>query len=97
MSIHSPRATYNALNKINKELKIQFYDSSYKNDSCDSLEHEYVRDKFIKVIIPNSKEDDPDRELFNEYLVILTEFGEGQFFAELDDVVDYLKSINLKV
>ena len=42
MSIHSPQTTHIALTKINKELDIQFYDSSYKNDICDSLEHEYT-------------------------------------------------------
>ena len=96
MSIHSPQTTHIALTKINAELDIQFYDSSYKNDLCDSLEHEYTEDKFIKVIIPNSKEEDPDRGLFDEYLVVNTGFMGGQFFTELSDVIDYLKTINLK-
>jgi len=95
MSIHSPQTTDIALTKINAELDIQFYDSSYKNDLCDSLEHEYTEDKFLKVIIPNSIENDPDRGLFDEYLVVNTGFMEGQFFAELSDVIDYLKDINL--
>jgi len=96
MSIHSPQTTHIALTKINAELNIQFYDSSYGNDLCDSLEHEYTEDKFLKVFIPNSKENDPDRELFNDYFVVCEGLKIEQFFTELSDVIDYLKTINLK-
>ena len=87
---HSPKKTEKTLLKVNSKCKIEFYDSSYKNDVLDSIEHEISEDNFLKVFIPNSKKDDEARELFNKYAII----KEGNILFESKKLKKLIKFIN---
>jgi hypothetical protein len=94
---HSPKRTEKALSKMQKETKIDFYDSSYKNDLCDSIEHEYSDDKFLKIFIPNSKKSNEDKEQFNTYFVSSEDLGIEEFFSTLKEVILFILNIDFNI
>lgn len=97
MSIHSPKRTHRALKKVNKNLPFEFYDSSYKNDLCDSLEYEYSEDKFLKIFVPNSKKDNEAKEQFNTYFVSSEDLGIEEFFSTLKKVILFILNIDFNI
>jgi len=94
MSIHSPKRTKRVLKMLNKNLPFEFYNSSYKNDLCDSLEFEYLDDKFLKVFVPNSKKDNEAKEQFNTYIIISEDLGIEEFFRTLEEVILFISTID---
>lgn len=89
MSHHTPKKTVEALTIFSKDCKLDFYDSSYKNDLLDSLEFEIEEDSFLKVFIPNSKNWDENAEEYNEY--ILTRDGEDVMMdSKIEKVIEYI-------
>ena len=67
---HNPKKTEKTLLKFNSKCKLKFYDSSYKNDLLDSIEHEIKEDVFLQVYVPNSKKNDGVKDLYNKYLIV---------------------------
>jgi hypothetical protein len=89
---HTPKTTRKALIKFNESCKLNFYDSSYKNDSADSLEVEIKEDVFLKVFIPNSKKNEPSNEFFNTYILIFS--GKDEVIFETKKIKKMINFIN---
>jgi len=69
---HSIGLTKTNIIKINKGTGIDFIDSSWHNDTCDSVYHELKASphEYLQVYLPNSSEYDSDNERYNTYCLM---------------------------
>jgi len=66
-TINRHTLTASTLEKIRKDTGLNWVDSSYGNDTCDSLLIELANDYSIQVWIPNSLINDPSNEDFARF------------------------------
>ncbi len=91
MGFHTPSLTKQVLERVQEYTEnYDWYDSSYGNDLCDSIELELSEDNFIKIMLPNSFIDDEDSELFVEFFILDNDQNTLLMSRDLSKVIDYI-------
>ncbi len=91
MGFHTPNLTKQVLERVQEYTEnYDWYDSSYGNDLCDSIELELSEDNFIKIMLPNSFIDDEDSELFVEFFILDNNQDTLFMSSDFNKVIDYI-------
>ena len=64
--VHTPQMTESNKDKLESATRIQFEDTSWHNDQCDSIGNESLN---IQIHLPNSEEENIDQEEYNTYCI----------------------------
>lgn len=91
MGYHTPSLTQQVLERVNDYTEIEFFDSSYGNDLCDSISYEIEEDNYIKIFLPNSFIDDEDSEYFVEFFILDNDQETLLKTKDLNKVIDYIE------
>lgn len=94
MAHHTPKLTKQVLDKMNSYTDLKWYDSSYINDECDSIEHEISEDKLITIMLPNSFIDDVDKGCFATFIIIEDDLKSQNILFESRDLNEIINHIN---
>ena len=91
MGYHTPKMTEEVLKRVQEYTENHdWYDSSYGNDLCDSIELEIANDNFIKIMLPNSFIDDEDSEYFVDFVILDNNQDTLLRTKDLNKVIDYI-------
>lgn len=90
MGYHTPKLTEQVLERVNDYTEIEFFDSSYGNDLCDSISYEIEEDNHIKIMLPNSFIDDEDSEYFVDFVILDNNQNTLLRTKDLNKVIDYI-------
>ena len=90
MAHHTPNLTKQVLEKMNSYTDLKWYNSSYINDECDSIEHEISEDNFISIMLPNSFIDDADKGYFVDFLIRDTNQDILFVSRDLNEIINYI-------
>lgn len=91
MGYHTPKLTVQVLERVQEYTEnYDWYDSSYGNDLCDSIELEISEDNFIKIMLPNSFIDDEDSELFVDFSILDNDQDTLLMSSDFNKVIDYI-------
>ncbi len=90
MGYHTPKLTEQVLERVNDYTEIEFFDSSYGNDLCDSISYEIEEDNHIKIMLPNSFIDDEDSEYFVDFVILDNNQDTLLRTKDLNKVIDYI-------
>lgn len=92
---HNPSTTTKYFKVFNNKTVLNWIDSSYKNDVCDSLHCDILltdkEHKYINIFLPNSDKEDLNNEKFNSFL--LSDEDQNILF-ETKDINEMIKYIN---
>ena len=96
MGFHTPKMTAQVLERVQEYTEnYDWYDSSYANDLCDSIELELSEDNFIKIMLPNSFIDDEDNELFVDFVILDNDQDTLLRTTDLNKIIDYITYKNV--
>lgn len=88
---HTPNETEIFLDKINSKTNLEWSDSSWHNDTCDSVEHHIVEGvEFVSIFIPNSDKHDISNEEWNTYTVCNDKQEYILESASADEVIKFI-------
>ena len=93
---HTPQRTEENFLKITSKTVLEWTDSSWKNDVCDSM-HCYINeeeDKYIEIYLPNADDEDGD-EGFNTFKVMDQNSTELLTTEDINKLITFLKENNL--
>jgi hypothetical protein len=89
IGIHTPKKSEEYFYTIIGGTNLNFEDTSWKNDLCDSIGNE----KYY-IMFPNSNNDNPGNEEFNKF-ILSSEYGEIQNpYLVTKNILEIIKYIN---
>lgn len=98
LGYHTPKMSEDNLNKIKKGCpNIEFEDSSWHNDTCDSVLVwlDKSENDHIQIMFPNAVIEDADKEEFNSFCINRhTDKNGTEYLHELVDIDEVIKIIN---
>ena len=94
---HTPKTSEKIFNRIVSCTEVDWVDSSWHNDTCDSMEWTIVDDgkqhKFIQVFFPNSFVDDPQNEDYNSFSVLNEEQDMVLSTTDIEEVITFINTM----
>jgi len=91
--MYTPKLTKQVLDYMNRYTDLEWYNSSYHNDECDSIEHEISEESFISIMLPNSFIDDADKGYFTSFLIRDTNQDILFETKNINEIINYINNI----
>ena len=89
--VHTPRMTELNKRRIEKATKLEFEDSSWHKDLCDSISNEHLN---LQIWLPNSVNQNLNEEEYNTYTISSYD-GEDMYMEHLDKMYSFLQVIDV--
>ncbi len=95
---HTPIESERHFNTITEATKIEYLDSSWHNDLCDSMLFylDESEEKFIEIYLPNSIEDSQENEEFNTFQITDETREELFLTTDINEVIKFIKDNKYK-
>lgn len=91
---HTPKFSEKLFNIINTSTNVQWEDTSWHNDTCDSIQYDILeREKWISIMLPNSIVDDASKELVNYFYVTDENEDEILLTTDIYEVIDFVNAM----
>jgi hypothetical protein len=94
---HTPKTSEKLFNRIESHTEVKWVDSSWHNDTCDSMEWTILDDgkkhKFIQIFFPNSFVNDPSNEEFNTFHIFNENVDSLLQTKDIQEVIEFINTM----